>query len=98
MAAPKINRVIMAVKIFGAADGFLPSAWIAAIPPAAMIAQGPRMASAKIRTNAVSRFKGQRSTMATRRLRPTFTIPRAIEISRLSMEISPVRRRPSKGL
>ena len=56
MAVPKIKRMIIAVKILGAAEGFRPSAWMLANPPAARIADGPRMANAKIKSNAASRF------------------------------------------
>jgi hypothetical protein len=52
MALPKITMRIMAVKILGAADGFLPRAPIEAYPVAAMIKHGPRIAKMNIKTTA----------------------------------------------
>ena len=57
MEDPKIKRIIIAVKIFGAAEGFLPNAVMLAIPPAAMMAEGPRIATENIKKRADSRFK-----------------------------------------
>lgn len=39
----KINAIIIACRIFGAADGLRPSARILAYPIAAMTAEGPRI-------------------------------------------------------
>ena len=50
MALPKITIMIMAVKIFGAAEGLRPRALIEAYPVAAMMRLGPKMAKIKIRT------------------------------------------------
>lgn len=56
MAAPKIKRMIIAVKIFGAADGFLPKAWMLVKPAAPRMIAGPRIAIIKIRTSDISRL------------------------------------------
>lgn len=56
MAVPKIKRMIMAVKILGAAEGLRPKARILAMPPAAMIMQGPMTATRKISRRDNSRF------------------------------------------
>lgn len=52
MASAKINVIVMAVRIFGAADGFRPKAPMLENPAAAMTIAGPNMQSAKITVSA----------------------------------------------
>jgi hypothetical protein len=49
----KTRPIIIAVKILGALDGFLPKALILARLPAAKTAQGPRIHKEKIITKAM---------------------------------------------
>ena len=56
--APNIKTMIIAVKIFGAADGFLPNADILAKPADAIIIAGPKIHSAKINIIITSRLIG----------------------------------------
>ncbi len=55
IALPNRSKMVIAVKIFGAADGFRPSAWMLAYPPAAKMADGPKTEIIKISTSAASR-------------------------------------------
>jgi len=48
----KIKEIIMAVKIFGAEEGFLPKAFILAKLQAEKTAHGPRIHKPKIKTKA----------------------------------------------
>ena len=51
-----MSMMIIAVKILGADEGFLPKALMLANPEDAMIAQGPKIQKKKMSIMAVSRF------------------------------------------
>jgi hypothetical protein len=52
-ASAKISAMLIAVKIFGAADGFLPKAFILANTAAAITPEGPRTHKRKISNNII---------------------------------------------
>ena len=56
IAEAKISMMIIAVKIFGAEEGFRPRALMLAKPEDAMTAQGPKIQKKKIRMIDTSRF------------------------------------------
>ena len=51
-ASANTRAMTMAVKIFGALEGFLPNAAMLVLPQAAKTQQGPKIATVKIRSNA----------------------------------------------
>jgi len=51
-ASANIKTIIIAVKILGAAEGFLPSALTLAFPQATKTQHGPNMQKVKIRSKA----------------------------------------------
>jgi hypothetical protein len=54
-ASANISTIIIAVKILGAAEGFLPSAPTLALPQAANTQHGPKMHKPKIKRSAIFR-------------------------------------------
>ena len=56
IAAPNMSIMIIAVKILGAAEGFLPSALMLAKPAEAMISEGPKIVRENISTKAACLF------------------------------------------
>lgn len=52
-ASAKIKATVIAVNIFGAADGFLPRALMLANAAAAITAEGPRIHTKKISNNII---------------------------------------------
>ena len=55
MASTKISRIIIAVKILGALEGFLPRALMLANPQTAITTAGPKIHIAKMEIIAISR-------------------------------------------